>query len=134
MLLCKRITAEERTVGYRQMTITDLHDILRRWHGRHSISSIKEATARDRNTIRHYISLFENQGFYPGCELFDREELFRTLQTLLPLTTRKRGVRELLEKHKDEIIELINRDKETVKAKMDSSSWSELSGEQFFET
>lgn len=104
-------------MGYRQMTITDLHDILRRWHGEHSISSIKEATARDRNTIRHYISLFENQGFHPGCELPEREELFRTLQTLLPLTKRKRGVRELFEKHKGEIIELINRDKEPVKAK-----------------
>lgn len=104
-------------MGYRQMTITDLQEIFRRWHAGHSISSIKTATGTDRNTIRNYIRLFEIKGLWPHCDLPERQELVHTLHSVLPLKKRARGVRQLFEKHKEEIIELITRDKEPVKPK-----------------
>jgi transposase len=99
------------------MTIDDLRNIFRRWYARHSISTIKRASGFDRNTIRNYIRLFEAAGYSPEAVYPDEKQLIQTLQTILPLKKRKRSIRAQFEKHQAEIIELITRKDEPVKAK-----------------
>lgn len=99
------------------MTIDDLRDIFRRWHSGHTISAIKRASKFDRNTIRNYIGLFESAGYTPEAAYPDEKQLTKILQTILPLKKRKRSVRVQFEKHQAEIIDLITRTNEPVKAK-----------------
>lgn len=99
------------------MTVDDLKTILRRWHTSHSISSIKEASGFDRNTIRNYINLFKANGFKPGCILPCEQELITCLQTMIPDKVRPRTIRQNFMHHKDEIISLITRKVEPVKPK-----------------
>jgi hypothetical protein len=94
-----------------------LETIFRRWHAGHSITSMKEAVTCDRKTIRNYITLFTATGYAVGCPFPDEQKLFRDLEAILPLKNRQRGVRDVLLKHKDEIIELITRKSEPVKPK-----------------
>lgn len=104
-------------MGYRHMTTDDLYEIFRRWHRYHTNSSIKDALGFDRNTIRNYINLFETAGFFRGCELPEKQKLMELFRAMLPLKARKRTVRKQLEKHREEIINLITRKLEPVKPK-----------------
>lgn len=104
-------------MGYRHMTTDDLQEIFRRWHSCHTNSSIKKALGFDRNTIRHYISLFEATGLTQGCDLPEKQKLIQLFRAMLPLKARKRTVRKHLEKYKEEIINLITRRVEPVKPK-----------------
>jgi transposase len=104
-------------MGFRTMTTEELALIFRRWHAGHTISSIKAAVSCDRKTIRNYITLFTAAGYTAGCPFPDEQKLFRKLQAMLPLKSRRRGVRNHLLKHKDEIVELVTRKEEPVKPK-----------------
>lgn len=104
-------------MGFRTMTTEELESIFRRWHAGHTISSIKEAVTCDRKTIRNHISHFIAAGYAVGCPFPEEQKLCRDLQAMLPLKTRQRGVREVLLKHKDEIVELVTRKDEPVKPK-----------------
>lgn len=104
-------------MGFRTMTTEELESIFRRWHAGHSITSVKAAVPCDRKTIRNYITLFRTAGYTVGCPFPDAQKLFGDLQAILPLKTRQRGVRDLLVKHKDEIVELVTRKNEPVKSK-----------------
>lgn len=104
-------------MGYRFMSIEDLKEILRRWHSGHTISSIKKALGFDRNTIRNYIQLFKTAGYLQGNPLPEEQTLILTLQAMLPLKARSRGIRHAFEVHKTEILDLILDEKEPVKPK-----------------
>src|SRR5512145_2931939 len=104
-------------MGYRYMTIDDLKEIFRRWHAGHSLSSIKQALLFDRNTIRNYVLLFQAAGYAPGQPMPDEQEHLTTLQAMLPLKARPRGIRKSFDQHKEEIINLITRKDEPVKPK-----------------
>ena len=104
-------------MGYRYMKIEDLKSIFRRWHAGQSISSIEQAEGFDRKTIRNYIKLFKLAGYTLGCPVDDEQKLLDTLQSMLPLNSRGRNIRKYYKQHKDEIICLITRKNEPVKAK-----------------
>lgn len=104
-------------MGYRYMTIETLQEMFRRWHAKHSITSITNELRCDRNTIRTYIRLFKVADYTPGCKLPPEQELLSKLQDMLPLRARSRSIRQCFEAHKEEVIALISRDKEPVKPK-----------------
>ena len=104
-------------MGYRYMTIDNLRIIFRRWHEGQSLSEIKRTEAFDRNTLRNYIGLFTAAGYSPGCPLPDDRALIAAFQSMLPLRRRSRRVRQALDAHRDEIVELVNRKEEPLDPK-----------------
>ena len=72
-------------MGYRQMTVEDLYLIFKRWHNYQNITHIACTEGRDRKTIRHYLSLFKEAGYFPSCTLADKDTLLSFLKTLIPV-------------------------------------------------
>ncbi len=44
---------------YRELTMTDVREVLRRWQAEQSIKSIARGTRIDRKTVRRYIEMAE---------------------------------------------------------------------------
>ena len=104
-------------MGYRRMDKDDLYDIFRRWREGHSISSIANATASDRKTVRQYIEKFIEAGLSRQEPTLEKEALCETFGTILPATERVKPAWKELQRHEKEIRELIQDEKEPVKAK-----------------
>jgi transposase len=104
-------------MGYRPMTIDNLKIIFRRWHAGQSLSEIKRTEAFDRNTLRHYIGMFKAAGYSPGCEIRDDQALVALLRGMIPARRRVRKVRQALDAHRSEIIELVSRKDEPLDPK-----------------
>ena len=104
-------------MGYRRMNKDDLYDLFRRWRKGHSISSIANATASDRKTVRQYIGKFTEAGLSRQGPALEKEALYEAFGNILPATERAKPVREELQRHEDEIRRLIQDKEEPVKAK-----------------
>ena len=105
-------------MGYRRMKKRDLWEIYRRWQARQSISHIAVGEQRDRKTIRQYSERFFELGLKPDAPVVDEQDFYRLVEGLLPAhTDRPAPGSEQLFGHRDEIRDLINREKEPLKPK-----------------
>jgi transposase len=72
---------------YRELTMTDVREVLRRWQAQQSIKSIARGTRIDRKTVRRYIEMAEQIGIEKATELSDAvvHEIAQSVQSrLLP--------------------------------------------------
>ena len=104
-------------MGYRRMDKDDLYEIFRRWREGHSISSIGNAIASDRKTVRQYIEKFTEAGLSRQGKALDKETLYEAFGTILPTTERAKPAWKELQRHEQEIRELIQAEEEPVKPK-----------------
>jgi hypothetical protein len=58
-------------MAYRELTMIDVREVLRRWQSRQSIRSIARGTRVDRKTVRRYVAAAEALGIEPTTELTD---------------------------------------------------------------
>lgn len=103
-------------MGYRRMNIHDLHAVYRRWKDGQSITNISDTEGFDRKTIRGYLQKFAENPELSSAEL-DTDALGRKLFELLPGNKRSSPVKDELQNHLQEIIDLITDKDEPVKLK-----------------
>lgn len=58
-------------MAYRELTMIDVREVLRRWQSRQSIKSMARGTRLDRKTVRRYVAAAESLGIEPTTELSD---------------------------------------------------------------
>jgi transposase len=58
-------------MAYRELTMIDVREVLRRWQSRQSIKSIARGTRVDRKTVRRYVAAAEALRIEPTTELSD---------------------------------------------------------------
>lgn len=104
-------------MGYRKMTKEDVYQIIRRWHHGQKITRISKTEGCSRKTIRKYVNKLLKAGINRGKSLPGKEELFKILESVLPVNERKKEVTSRLIQHEEELKELINDPKEPVKMK-----------------
>ena len=104
-------------MGYQEMQVNELYQIIKRWHQGHSLSNISRNTGKDRKTIRNYIQKAETNGIIQNDPLPDRQKLISILAPLIEKRDVKHPARKILSQHKDEIISLIQDKEHSVKAK-----------------
>lgn len=105
-------------MGYRRMEPRDLWELYRRWHDGQSISRIARSEGRDRKTVRHYVAELERLGLQRTDERLDTDAFIERTSGILPeQTARAMPAREQLERHRDEIVELVGRSKDPLIAK-----------------
>jgi transposase len=105
-------------MGYKEITVMDIYEIVRRWHDQQKIAHIANALGYDRKTVRQYIKLAQQQGLSPQQPLPDKEQLIQLLnQAIVPLK-RPQQAQQLLERFLPEITDLVNDKFNSVKPKI----------------
>src|ERR1700744_4258766 len=61
----------EHRMAYRELTMIDVREVLRRWQSQQSIKSIARGTCVDRKTIRRYLAAAQQLGIDKTKELSD---------------------------------------------------------------
>ena len=77
----------EDRMAYRELTMIDVREVLRRWQSRQSIKSMARGTRIDRKTVRRYIEMAEQIGIDKRAVLTDAvvHEIAQSVQSrLLP--------------------------------------------------
>jgi transposase len=92
-------------MSYRELTMTDVKEVLRRWSASQSVHQIARDAGVDRKTIRRYVQAAESCGFVRGCELTEAEihEVAQRVQSR-PVATATREWSEIAA-HKERIVE-----------------------------
>jgi hypothetical protein len=105
-------------MSYRKMRKQDLWEIYRRWQAGQSLSRIAANERRDRKTVRQYLEGFQKLGLVAGEVPAERQRFYGIVERLLPARTERPspGCEQLL-RHKEELRDLINREKEPLKPK-----------------
>lgn len=104
-------------MGYRRMRTDELYEVYRRWRAEHSVSRMAEGIKCDRKTIREYVDKFSQAGLKREGTVGPKEEVLEVLSQILARTERPTPVREELEKHEQELREMIQDEKEPLKPK-----------------
>jgi len=106
-------------MAYHAISIMDIWDIIRRWHERHSIRQIAQATGYDRKTIRNHIRfVVARLGLSLNAPLPSREVvLCRIQQESSHSSGRQPQAQNILAPYRDEIASLINDSDLAVKPK-----------------
>ena len=70
-------------MAYRELTMLDVREVLRRWQSQHSIKSIARESGIDRKTVRRYLAAAEALGIALDAVLTDDvvHEVARFVQT-----------------------------------------------------
>jgi len=105
-------------MGYKEITIMDLYEIIRRWHDQQKIAHIASALGYDRKTVRQYIKLVQQQGLSPQQPLPDKEQLSQLLKQAIVPPKRPQQAQQLLARFLPEITELVNAKFNPVKPKI----------------
>jgi len=105
-------------MGYKEITVMNLHEIIRRWHDQQKIAHIANALGYDRKTVRHYIKLAQQRGLSPQQPLPDKEQLIHLLNQSIVPPKRPQQAQELLERFLPEITDLVNAKFNPVKPKI----------------
>jgi hypothetical protein len=105
-------------MGYKEITVMNLHEIIRRWHDQQKIAHIANALGYDRKTVRHYIKLAQQLGLSPQQPLPDKEQLIHLLNQSIVPPKRPQQAQELLERFLPEITDLVNAKFNPVKPKI----------------
>lgn len=95
-------------MAYRETSIMDLWEVIRRWHDRHSIRRIALALGYDRKTVRSYVRLAGNCGLSLDQPLPAKEAVLLLLKSREQTIGRNSVAQSILAPYLDEIIKLVN--------------------------
>lgn len=104
-------------MAYKPKGVMDIHEIIRRWHAGHHISSISRAMGIDRKTVRSYVRAAEQAGFSRTEALPPQDRLLSGLSGLVPRCEREKPARTELEPYREEILALVTQKTDPVKPK-----------------
>ena len=104
-------------MAYKETTLMDIYEIIRRWVSGQSISHIASVLEYDRKTVRNYINFAIEKGIRQNDKLYPKEKVLEILKSFIKSNRRQQPAREILLDFKDEIIELINNPHNPLKAK-----------------
>src|SRR6266853_29051 len=98
-------------MGFKEIHIMDLLEIIRRFQAGHSIKAIARSLGHDRSTIRNYRKCLVAKGIAvdpgsPGVDVSDKRVL-SILQEVLAENKRGSDKLDLLEPYRDELIDLV---------------------------
>jgi len=105
-------------MGYKEITVMDLYEIIRRWHDQQKIAHIANALGYDRKTVRQYIKLAQQLGLSPQQPLPDKEQLIQLFSRTIRQPQRPQQAQQLLEHFLPEITDLVNAKFNPVKPKI----------------
>ncbi|MFZ5534574.1 MAG: IS21 family transposase [Patescibacteria group bacterium] len=105
-------------MGYKEITVMDIYEIIRRWHDQQKIAHIANALGYDRKTVRHYIKLAQQLGLSLQQPLPDKEQLIHLLNQSIAPPQRPQQAQQLLERFLPEITDLVNAKFNPVKPKI----------------
>lgn len=104
-------------MAYSPKGVMDIYQILARWHAGYSIKRISRSLQVDRKTVRRYIRAATNKGLSRDEPLPEREVLLGLIEPLLPKNDRATPARSQFEPYREEIIDLVTRSTDPLKAK-----------------
>lgn len=105
-------------MGYKEITVMDTYEIIRRWHDQQKIAHIANALGYDRKTVRHYIKLAQQLGLSQQQSLPDKEQLIHLLNQAKVPPQRPQQAQQLLVRFLPEITDLVNDKCNPVKPKI----------------
>jgi transposase len=105
-------------MGYKEITVMDIYEIVRRWHDQQKIAHIAQMLGYDRKTVRHYIKLAQQQGLSQQQPLPDKNQLIKLLDQAIVPPKRPQQAQQLLERFLPEITDLVNAKFNPVKPKI----------------
>jgi len=100
---------QEESMSYRELSMIDVKELLRRWSAGQSNRQIARETGADRDTVARYIAVAAALGFERGHEFGD-EEVNEVAQRVQPKTTRDPSAEwQEVAAHKDRIAEWLGK-------------------------
>jgi transposase len=105
-------------MGYKEITVMDIYEIVRRWHDQQKIAHIAQMLGYDRKTVRHYIKLAQQQGLSQQQPLPDKNQLIKLLDQAIVPPKRPQQAQQILERFLPEITDLVNAKFNPVKPKI----------------
>lgn len=105
-------------MGYKEITVMDIYEIIRRWHDQQKIAHIANALGYDRKTVRYYIKLAQQLGLSQQQPLPDKAQLNQLLNQAIMPAKRPQQVQQLLARFLPEITDLVNDTFNPVKPKI----------------
>jgi transposase len=94
-------------MAFKRITLMDVYEIIRRWHGKQKISYISKVTGFDRKTVRRYIKAARMLGLNADKELPDKETVLSLLKDIVKDRIYTQPAREILKPYHDEILKFI---------------------------
>ena len=95
-------------MGYKEITVMDIYEIIRRWHNQHKIAHIAKALGYDRKTVRRYIELAKQLGLSQQQPLPDKDQLIELLNQTIEPPKRPQQAQQLLVRFLPEITDPVN--------------------------
>jgi hypothetical protein len=105
-------------MGYKEITVMDIYEIIRRWHDQQKTAHIANALGYDRKTVRQYIKLAQQLGLSLHQPLPDKEQLIHLLNQAIVPPKRPQQAQQLLARFLPEITDLVNDQFNPVKPKI----------------
>jgi transposase len=105
-------------MGYKEITVMDIYEIIRRWHDQQQITHIAQALGYDRKTVRQYIKLAQQLGLSQQQPLPDKDQLIQLLNQAIVPPKRPQIAQQLLARFLPEITDLVNDKFNPVKPKI----------------
>ena len=105
-------------MGYKEITVMDLYEIIRRWHDQQKIAHIAKALDYDRKTVRRYIELAQQLGLSQQQPLPDKDQLIQLLNQAIVPRKRPQQAQQLLTSFLPEITDLVKDKFNPVKPKI----------------
>jgi len=105
-------------MGYKEITVMDIYEIIRRWHDQQKIAHIAQALGYDRKTVRQYIKLAQQLGLSQQQPLPDKDQLSQLLNQAIVPPKRPQKAQQLLARFLPEITDLVNDKFNPVKPKI----------------
>ena len=105
-------------MGYKEITVMDIYEIIRRWHDQQKIAHIANALGYDRKTVRQYIKLAQQQGLSQQQPLPSKDRLIHLLNQSIVPPKRPQQAQQLLQRFLPEITDLVNAKSNPVKSKI----------------
>ena len=105
-------------MGYKEITVMDIYEIIRRWHDQQKITHIAKALGYDRKTVRRYIELAQQLGLSLQQPLLANEQLSQLFNQAIGPPKRSQQAQQLLVRFLPEITDLVNDKFNPVKPKI----------------
>jgi predicted transcriptional regulator len=71
LLAAERVSRPEEPMAYRELTMIDVREVLRRWQAGQGLRRIARESGLDRKTVRRYQEAAEQSGVESSSELTD---------------------------------------------------------------
>ncbi len=105
-------------MGYKEITVMAIYEIVRRWYDQQKIAHIAKALGYDRKTVRHYIKLAQQLGLSQQQPLPDKDQLSQLFNQAMVPPKRPQQTQQLLARFLPEITDLVNDKCNPVKPKI----------------